>query len=272
MKAQKYPINPVIIKDLWDLVASIINIIYILCFGSFTVLTNFKIADTKIPTMTTAVIVSIYNRIEEANKTVVKGGFFMSSHDNSKEQVNTEWADMFRDIQEFYNESMEEVNEELNCILSEPESECSEADAPEYIESAIAESHNKILAAAISDVMGVLGKQIASTVSAYDNDDNYIGRTDFRKGDHLCVNSPLKSYHAIYAGCGKVVYYSKGYELFPEIKVVPLSFFARKGSVSYIEESSAGYSPDMIVRRAMSRLGDSDFKNSESFVKWCIHQ
>ena len=196
----------------------------------------------------------------------------MSNYNNSKSRSSTEWQDIFRDIQELYNESMEEVNEELNCILSEPESECNEADGPEYIESAIAESHNKMLAAAVSDIMGTLGKCIESTVSSYDDDDNYTGRTDFRKGDHLCVSAPLKSYHAIYAGCGKVVYYSKGYELFPEIKVVPLSFFARKGSVFYIEEPSAGYSPDMIVRRAMSRLGDSDFKSSESFVKWCIHQ
>ena len=191
---------------------------------------------------------------------------------DSKKNTGTDWAPEFREIQNFYNETMEEVRDELNSIMNEPESECNETDSPEYIESAIAETHNKTLAAAIGEVMNILGKHIESIISDYENDDNYNGRTDFKKGEHLCAGSPFKSYHAIYAGCGKVVCYSKGYEIFPEIKVVPLSFFAKKGSVSSIEEPSANYSPDMIVRRAMSRLGDSDFKNSESFVKWCIHQ
>ena len=185
---------------------------------------------------------------------------------------NTDWGAEFRDIQNFYNDTMAEVGDELNSIINEPESECNEADAPEYIESAIAESHSRTLAAAISMTMGILGKHIESVVSAYDIDDDYSGRTDFKKGDHLRVNTPLKSYHAIYAGCGKVVYYSKGYEVFPEIKVVPLSFFAKKGNIFVENTPAANYSPDMIVRRAMSKLGDNNFKNSESFVKWCIYK
>ena len=196
----------------------------------------------------------------------------MSNYNNSRNHGNTDWSADFRDIQNFYNDTMGEVRDELNSIISEPESECNETDGSEYIESAIAESHSKALAAAIGGTMDILGKYIDSTVSAYDNDDNYSGRTDFKKGDHLCVNSMMKSYHAIYAGCGKVVYYSKGYDVFPEIKVVPLGFFAKKGNISVVKDPVGQYSPDMIVRRAMSKLGDNNFKNSESFVKWCIYK
>ena len=40
----------------------------------------------------------------------------------SKRNINTDWAVDFRDIQNLYNNSMEEIQDELNSILSEPES------------------------------------------------------------------------------------------------------------------------------------------------------
>lgn len=177
----------------------------------------------------------------------------------------SEWKNAFCEMQRDYLETMDAIHDEMNEILSMPDSECSEADAPEYIESAIAESHNKTITSVIGGAMAVLGKCIDSTVSAYDSDDDYNGSNDFCKGDHLCVN---KLYHAIYVGFEKVIYYSKGYDLFPEVKVVSLGSFAKKGSISVVK-STAYFPPDAVVRRAMSKLGSSGFKNSESFVKWC---
>ena len=107
--------------------------------------------------------------------------------------MRTDWAAEFRDIQDLYNDTMEEVRGELNSILNEPESECNETDAPEYIESSIAESHNKTLAAVISRAMDIMGKHIADTVSAYDNDDNYSGRTDLKRKDHLCARPVMNN-------------------------------------------------------------------------------
>ena len=106
--------------------------------------------------------------------------------------MSIDWADEFRDIQDLYNDTMEEVRYELNSILSEPESECNETDSPEYIESAIAENHNKMLAAVIGKAMDIMGKQIADTVSAYDNDDNYSSRTDHKKKEQPCTSPVVK--------------------------------------------------------------------------------
>lgn len=175
--------------------------------------------------------------------------------------MSSEWTDIFNEIRQDYYDTMEEIHEEMNEILNTPDSECSETDSPECIEAAIAESHNKTFASVVNGVMDVVGKCIESIVADCDNDNNYTGRSDFSKGDHLCVNS---CYHAIYAGCGKVVFYSKGYDLFPEVKLVPLSTFAKKGSISLVSSCNAE-----IVRRAMSRLGKSNYKNSEAFIRWC---
>lgn len=180
--------------------------------------------------------------------------------------MNSEWKDFFKDIQNDYYNFEEEMNEEAECIFSEGDSECSEADGAEYMEAAIAESNQKTIFNVTSGAMGVVGKLIDSTVSDYEAEERYTGRKDYPKGQHLCVN---QKYHALYVGCGKVVFYSKGYDMFPEIKLVPLSYFAKKGEI-HAANSYSPYSADIIVKRAMSKLGDSSFKSSESFVKWCM--
>ena len=113
--------------------------------------------------------------------------------------MSTDWADEFRDIQDLYNDTMEEVRGELNSILNEPESECNETDDPEYIKSAIAESHNKTLAAVIGKAMGLLEQPIADLTSSYNDDVNYISRTNNKKKDQPCAKSivndtPKKDY------------------------------------------------------------------------------
>lgn len=175
--------------------------------------------------------------------------------------MSSEWNEFFNEIRQDYYDAMEEIRDEVSDILNTPDSECSETDTPECIENAIAESHHKTFASVVNGVMSVIGKCIESIADDCDNDDKYTGSSDFRKGDHLCVNS---CYHAIYAGCGKVIFYSKGYDLFPEVKFVPLSTFAKKGHISLVSSCNAE-----IVKRAMSKLGKSNFRNSEAFIKWC---
>lgn len=175
--------------------------------------------------------------------------------------MSSEWNEFFSEIRQDYYDAMDEIRDEMSDILNTPDSECDETDSPEYIENAVAESHNKTFATVVNSVMGVIGKCIESTVDDCENDDKYTGKSDFNKGDHLCVNN---CYHAIYAGCGKVVFYSKGYELIPEVKLVPLSTFAKKGRISLVSHCNAE-----AVRRAISKLGKSKYKNSEEFVKWC---
>ena len=34
-------------------------------------------------------------------------------------------------------------------------------------------------------------------------------------------------------------------------------------------DSAAKYTPEKIVERALSRLGEDEFRSSESFVRWC---
>lgn len=176
-------------------------------------------------------------------------------------------ADMFREIQDAYNETMEEIREEMEYVLSEPPSDCNETDGPEYIESGVAEGHCKTLMAVVNGAMGLMGKCINDSVSAYESEESGKKiKGDFRKGDHLLAG---KKYHGLYVGNGKVVIYSKGYDLFPEIKVVTLEYFAKKGTVRVIS-GNAVYSPDAAVKRALSKLGSGEFSGSEEFVNWCV--
>ena len=66
----------------------------------------------------------------------------------------------FGDIKDIYAETMSEISGELKAIAEYPEAECSKCDAPEYIESAVAESHCKILSKVIGKAMKMVGDSI----------------------------------------------------------------------------------------------------------------
>lgn len=173
----------------------------------------------------------------------------------------------FRELQELYNETMEGLEYELEAVVNEQDEFGVSNDE---IENAVAAENHKMALAVTKTALQTVGKCINDTIAAYDGGDDFKGEDTFQKGDHLYISAGVKSYHAIYVGCGKVVYYSKGYDFFPEIKIVPLGFFAKKGKVLVDMSPKANFTPDDVVRRAMSRLGDNDFKNSENFVKWCL--
>lgn len=66
----------------------------------------------------------------------------------------------FSDIKDIYAETMSEISGELKAIAEYSEAECSECDAPEYIEAAVAESHCKILSMVIGKAMKMVGDSI----------------------------------------------------------------------------------------------------------------
>lgn len=66
----------------------------------------------------------------------------------------------FGDMKEIYEETMSEINGELKAISEYPEAECSECDATEYIEAAIAESHWKMLIMTMRKAVEMVGNSI----------------------------------------------------------------------------------------------------------------
>lgn len=71
----------------------------------------------------------------------------------------------FGDMKDIYEETMSEIGGELKAIAEYPEAECSECDAPEYIEAAVAESHCKILSTVIGKAMKMVGDSIFRAMS-----------------------------------------------------------------------------------------------------------
>lgn len=173
----------------------------------------------------------------------------------------------FLEMRVLYEETMSEIGEELREIAAYPSSECDDCDAPEYIEAAVAESHCKIISSVVERAMNIVGKSIYSAA-----DKEYKINTDmYKKGDCLHFGSGLKSCYALYIGFGKIVFYSKGYDIFPEVKIASLgSIVKSSNNIIVLENYHAGYSPEEAVKRGTSMLGSSKFKSSESFVKWCF--
>jgi NC domain. len=94
------------------------------------------------------------------------------------------------------------------------------------------------------------------------------------KGDHLVVNYGLYLHHALDIGDGLVIQY--GRRVFDKahaiVEIVSRETFSR-GIPIMVVDRPANYSPDEIVRRAFSRLGEQDYSlftnNCEHFVNWC---
>jgi hypothetical protein len=90
------------------------------------------------------------------------------------------------------------------------------------------------------------------------------------KGDHLIVDRShgLFTHHGIDIGDGTVVHYLEGESIMRTSK----EFFAR-GQPIRVQEYAVADSPDVVVKRALSRLNERDynivFNNCEHFVTWC---
>ncbi|MCG2575310.1 lecithin retinol acyltransferase family protein [Acinetobacter sp. ME22] len=98
-------------------------------------------------------------------------------------------------------------------------------------------------------------------------------------GSHLCSSRGLYDHHGIYVGDNQVIHYSGFDEAFKKgaIKKTSLESFLGGSDdfkvVSYPSYQNI-YSPEEIVHRAQSCLGEDDynlfFNNCEHFACWCV--
>ena len=95
------------------------------------------------------------------------------------------------------------------------------------------------------------------------------------RGDHVRVRRLGYWHHGIDCGDGAVIHYSG--ELFDQkrnaaVQRTPLTEFARGGRVETVFYDEAD-SPDCVIMRAESRLGESEYRvlinNCEHFARWC---
>lgn len=88
---------------------------------------------------------------------------------------------------------------------------------------------------------------------------------------HLAGISGVYEHHGIDMGDGTVIHYSKAGDR-PEIARTSRASFARGGPIYHCDQP-VSYIPEVIVRRAESRLGESAydlfFNNCEHFANWC---
>jgi Lecithin retinol acyltransferase len=95
-------------------------------------------------------------------------------------------------------------------------------------------------------------------------------------GAHLKTLRRGYTHHGIYVGDGRVVHYAglSGFWHCGPVEEVPLSRFAVGRPVQVVDLDRSSYSPQEIVRRARSRIGESDYRlltnNCEHFCNWCV--
>jgi|SRR5579871_2419079 len=95
-------------------------------------------------------------------------------------------------------------------------------------------------------------------------------------GAHLTTSRHGYTHHGVYVGAGQVVHYS-GLSNFWQcgpVEEVSLAAFAKGRTVQVVRHTTPRYSPEAVVRRARSRLGEDDYRlltnNCEHFCNWCL--
>jgi lecithin:retinol acyltransferase len=96
-------------------------------------------------------------------------------------------------------------------------------------------------------------------------------------GAHLTASRHGYSHHGIYLGSGRVMHYaglSGGLWQCGPVEEVSLSRFGSGHAIRIVDHTAPAYSPEEIVRRARSRLGENDYRlltnNCEHFCNWCV--
>jgi hypothetical protein len=98
----------------------------------------------------------------------------------------------------------------------------------------------------------------------------------YSPGMHLVTSRRGYVHHGIYVGRGMVVHYAGLSQLLHSgpVEEVTLSRFSKGRAVRIVEHSESKYSPQEIVLRARSRLGENKYhllrNNCEHFCNWCI--
>jgi hypothetical protein len=95
-------------------------------------------------------------------------------------------------------------------------------------------------------------------------------------GAHLTTSRRGYTHHGVYIGRGRVVHYSglSGFWQCGPVEEVALSRFAVGHPVQIVDHGRSAYSPEEVVRRACSRIGEDDYRlltnNCEHFCNWCL--
>lgn len=104
-------------------------------------------------------------------------------------------------------------------------------------------------------------------------------KIDLPIGAHIKSSRVLYAHHGIYIGNGEVIHYSGlANDLKNEGKIekISLSEFANGHTIELIQypTDKVLYSPDEIVQRAKSKLGENAYdliqNNCEHFACWCV--
>jgi hypothetical protein len=96
-------------------------------------------------------------------------------------------------------------------------------------------------------------------------------------GAHLTTSRRGYLHHGVYVGDGRVVHYSglSGFWQCGPVEEVSLTRFAAGHCVQVVDRGRSAYSPQEIVRRARSRIGENDYRlltnNCEHFCNWCLY-
>jgi Lecithin retinol acyltransferase len=95
-------------------------------------------------------------------------------------------------------------------------------------------------------------------------------------GAHLETSRVGYRHHGVYIGNGRVVHYAglgHRWQAGP-IEEVPLSSFAVGHAIRVISHPGCTYSPQEVVERARSRVGERNYRlltnNCEHFSNWCV--
>jgi hypothetical protein len=95
-------------------------------------------------------------------------------------------------------------------------------------------------------------------------------------GAHLTTCRRGYTHHGIYVGRSRVAHYSgfSGFWQCGPVEEVSLSQFSLAHPVRVVGHEPALYSPQEIVRRARSRVGENDYRlltnNCEHYCNWCV--
>ncbi|WP_160691701.1 lecithin retinol acyltransferase family protein [Clostridium sp. C2-6-12] len=129
--------------------------------------------------------------------------------------------------------------------------------------------------------VGYIAKQLINLPYEHNLTDEEIEYYDslYETGEHLYVYRSLYTHHGLYFGSGYVIHYSEAPDkksIFSPnkgvIKIDTIPKFSDGCSIK-IEKSPKVYSNDIIIERALDRLGENKYKviinNCEHFVRWC---
>ena len=187
------------------------------------------------------------------------------------------WEDYFNNLSKDWRKFTAEICGEMKEYLYDYDSLTSKfaenTDDPEIMELAVNAGRLRTLALISEKSIHSIGHCLDGAAALFSKNKSSVPETMvFKIGDHICIRKGIKSCHAIYTGAKKVVYLPYVFGSESKVTIVSFNDFAQGGRVVIIpedEDIKSDYMPSEIAERALSRLGDTGFRNSESFVQWC---